>query len=279
MQSKKGTRKRHKGMITKEIAAQMKVAFEPMTIGPPAKLFVGLFGRPGTGKTRIMATAPRLGVIPLQRKTRPTVELTLKELYPKRRIWWPKDSDEFFKYKNPMELAMMNVEESKTFYRNLVDRIKAACWTLLENKEVDTIGIDSGYTLYQMIVAAHYGRSTRFSAEKTAWEPPNSEMRMLLESLQSKHIVFTTEPKEAYVGKVGQGYNDPAGYKPLGHETNVLVETCHSVADGWWIDIRMCQDRAELQGPAGQKLLMNELIEFKYLAAELRQDTTPEDWE
>jgi hypothetical protein len=261
------------------INKNQKVEFEPLVIGKPDKLFLGVFGKAGTGKTRIMATAPGLAVIPLQRKTRPTVEQVLKELYPGRKVWWPKNADEFYKYKNPGAMAMMTVDESRTFYRELVDKIKAACWSLLDHPEVKTIGIDSGYTLYQMIVAAYYGRSMKFSSEKFAWEPPNTEMRMLLESLQTKHLVFTTESKEAYQGKNGLGYDDPAGYKQLGYEANVLVETHYSVADGFWLDVRMCQDRAALQGQDGQRLLMGEMVEFKYLAKELRPDSEIEDWE
>lgn len=261
------------------VAADKRIEFEPLQIGVPDKLFIGVFGRSGTGKTRLMGTAPGLGVIPLQRKTRPTIEQVIKDLYPGRKVWWPKDSDQFYKYKNPMEMAMMDLSESKEFYRKLVDRVKYACWSLLDIPEVKTIGIDSGYTLYQMIVAAHYGRSTRFSAEKTAWEPPNTEMRTLLESLQTKHLIFTTEAKEAYAKKESLGYDDPSGYKQLGYEANALVETKFSVEEGFYWDVRMCQDRAALQGEAGQRLLSNDLCEFKYLAAELRQDTSPEDWE
>jgi len=266
-------------MITTVVDKSKRVEFEPLEIGQPDKLFVGVFGKAGTGKTRLMATAPGLGVIPLQRKTRPTVEQVIKDLYPTRKVWWPKNADEFYKYKNPMEMSMMNREESIAFYRALVDRIKIGCWSLLDLPEVKTIGIDSGYTLYQLIVAAHYGRSMRFSAEKTAWEPPNTEMRSLLESLQTKHVVFTTESKEAYSGKTGLGYDDPAGYKQIGYEANVLVETHYTVPDGFWWDVRMCQDRAALQGEAGQHLLMGEMCEFKYLAKELRPDSSLEDWE
>lgn len=266
-------------MNTTTIAKDKKIEFEPLVIGAPDKLFVAAFGRAGTGKTRLMATAPGLGVIPLQRKTRPTVEQVLKELYPGRKVWWPKNADEFYKYKNPMELAMMNREESITFYRDLVDRIKAGCWSLLDHPEVKTIGIDSGYTLYQLIVSAHYGRTTRFSAEKTAWEPPNTEMRMLLESLQSKHIVFTTEAKEAYLKKDPLGYDEPAGYKPIGYECNALIETRFTVEEGFWTDVRMCQDRAALMGEQGQRILSGDMCEFKYLAKELRPDSEIEDWE
>lgn len=242
-------------------------------------LFLGIFGRAGTGKTRLMATAPGLAVVPLQRKTRPTVEQVLRELYPGRTVWWPKDAEVFYKYAKPMEVAMMDLEESKKFHRDLVDKIKAACWKLLENKDVRTIGIDSGYQLYQLIVAAWYGRSMRFSAEKTAWEPPNTEMRTFLESLQTKHLIVTTESKEAYAKKEALGYDEPAGYKQLGYDTNILVETRFSVEEGYWIDVRMCQDRAELQGSPGQRLLSAEMIEFKYLAKEIRSDSEVEDWE
>jgi hypothetical protein len=266
-------------LIQKPIAAAQKVEFEPLVIGQPDKLFVGVFGRAGTGKTRLMATAPGLGVIPLQRKTRPTIEQVLKDLYPDRKVWWPKDADAFYKYKNPMQMSMMDLAESKAFYRDLVDKVKHACWSLLDMPEVKTIGIDSGYTLYQMIVAAHYGRSSRFSAEKTAWEPPNTEMRTLLESLQTKHIVFTTESKEAYANKTALGWDEPAGYKSIGYEANALVETHYTVADGFWLDVRMSQDKASLMGAEGQRLLTDDTIEFKYLAAQLRPDTSPEDWE
>lgn len=261
------------------VSAAQRVEFEPLQIGQPDKLFIGVFGRAGTGKTRLMATAPRLGVIPLQRKTRPTVEQVIKELYPGRKVWWPKNSDEFYKYKNPMEMSLMDLDTSKKFFRELVDRVKFGCWSLLDHPDVDTIGIDSGYTLYQMIVAAHYGRSMRFSAEKVAWEPPNTEMRTLLESLQTKHLIVTTEAKEAYQGKNGLGYDDPAGYKQLGYESNVLVETQFSVPDGFWLDVRMCQDKASLQGEKGQKLLVGDMVEFKYLAKEIRPDSDIEDWE
>jgi len=262
-------------------AANQNVAveFEELTLGYRDNLFLGVFGRPGTGKTRLMATAPGLAVIPLQRKTRPTVEQVLKELYPKRTVLWPKNHDEFYRYGRPLEMSMMKVDESKAFYRSLVDKIKASCWRLLDDKRCRTIGIDSGKTLYDMIVSAHYGRSTRFSAEKTAWEPPNTEMRTFLESLQPKHVIFTTESKEAYLKKESLGYDEPAGYKPIGYEANVLVETKYSIEEGFWIDVRMCQDRAALQGEEGQKILMGDMCEFKYLAAQLRTDTSYEDWE
>jgi hypothetical protein len=270
-------------MISTTVQKDQRIEFEPLTIGAPDKLFLGVFGKAGTGKTRIMATAPGLGVIPLQRKTRPTVEQVMRELYPKRKVWWPKNAEEFYRYKNPMEMSMMGATESKEFYRALVDKIKAACWSLLDMPEVKTIGIDSGYTLYQMIVSAHYGRSTKFSELRVAWEPPNTEMRMLLESLQAKHIVFTTESKEAWSGSgknaVSLGYDDPAGYKQLGYEANCLVETKYTTAEGFWVDIRMCQDRASLQGADGEKLLMGEMVEFKYLAQQLRPESQIEDWE
>ena len=91
----------------------------------------------------------------------------------------------------------------------------------------------------------------------------------MLESLQTKHLIFTTESKEAYNNKVALGFDETAGYKSLGYETNALVETHFTVAEGFWLDVRMSQDRAALMGEEGQRLLMGDLVEFKYLAAQL----------
>lgn len=270
-------------MKTNTITENKRIEFEPLVIGQPDKLFIGVFGRAGTGKTRLMATAPGLGIIPLQRKTRPTVEQVIRDLYPNRKVYWPKNADEFYRYRNPMEMSMMNVEESKAFFRALVDRIKIGCWSLLDMPEVKTIGIDSGYTLYQLIVAAYYGRVMRFSELRVAWEPPNTEMRSLLESLQTKHVVFTTESKEAWSGSgkssVSLGWDEPAGYKQLGYEANALVETRFNADEGFWVDVKMSQDAPALMGESGKKLLTGEMVEFKYLAKQLRPDSDLSDWE
>ena len=47
-------------MKTTTVTSDKKVEFEVLTPGAPDKLFIGVFGRAGTGKTRLMATAPGL---------------------------------------------------------------------------------------------------------------------------------------------------------------------------------------------------------------------------
>jgi len=257
--------------------------FEPLRLGPPGNLFIAVFGRPGTGKTRLIGTAPGLGVIPLQRKTLPTIEQVKRELYPHRTILWPKNPDELYKYANPMTMALMEREESKKFHRELVDKIKASAWALLARPEVKTIGIDDGTTLYNMMACAYYGKSSRFSADaasaKKAYGPINDEFQEFLVSLESKNVVMSFQGGEAYVKDVAQGFDEPKGYKQIGFHANALVETRFDIADGFWIDVRMCQDRAALQGEQGQRLLLGDLCEFKYLAQQLRPDSASEDWE
>ena len=58
-------------MKTTTVTSDKKVEFEVLTPGAPDKLFIGVFGRAGTGKTRLMATAPGLGVIPLAAQDAP----------------------------------------------------------------------------------------------------------------------------------------------------------------------------------------------------------------
>ena len=57
------------------------------------------------------------------------------------------------------------------------------------------------------------------------------------------------------------------------------METHFSVAEGFWLDVRMSQDRAALMGEEGQRLLMGDLVEFKYLAAHCGPKPVTEDWE
>jgi hypothetical protein len=258
------------------------VEFDILVPGPPEKIHLGVYGRAGSGKTRLMATAPGLGVIPLQRKTRTTVEQVIKDLYPNRKILWPKNADEFYKYRDPMELSQMNRDQSKAFHHQLLDRIKQAAWTLLEHPGCRSIGIDPFYMFYDIVLAKHYGKSRRFirsAEEKVAYGPPNDETREFITSLQDKNLILTTEAGEAYQGKLALGYDEAKGYKSIGYDVNCLVETRHSAAEGFWLDVRMCQDRAELQGVAGQRLLVEKTVEFKFLACEIRPSSSLGDWE
>ena len=271
-------------MIEKKIPAGQRVEFETMsTGGDPDNLFVAVFGRAGTGKTRLMGTAPGLGVIPLQRKTRPTIEQVLRDLYPERKIFWPKNADEFYKYQNPMAMSLMNFEEGKIFHRQLVDKIKRGAWSLLEHPEVKTIGIDDGTTLMNLFLFAHYGKASKLHGDadvaRKLYGPPKDEFKEFLVSLQAKHLVMTFQGGEAYVKNQAQGFDEPKGFKEIGFECNVLAETHYTPAEGFSLDVKMCQDRASLQGEAGQKLLNGEMIEFKYLASQVREWTSPDDWE
>lgn len=269
-------------MIQKPISDKpVRIEFETLELGAPDKLFIVPFGRPGSGKTRLLATAPGLGIIPLQRKTRPTVEQVMRDLYPDRVILWPKNAELLYKYENPAALALMDRDESKKFHRELFERVKQAAWALLENPKCKTIGIDDGTTLYEMVLAAHYGKSRRFISgadQKVAYGPPNDDFRDFLVSLSAKHLVMPFKSGEAYKKNVPLGFDEPKGYKEIGYECNCLVET--SVSKGsFWFDIRMCQDRAALMGEAGERILSDDMCEFKFLAQQIRPDSSLEDWE
>lgn len=268
-------------MIQKPVStAPQKIEFETLVPGAPDKLFIVPFGKPGSGKTRLMASAPGLAVIPLQRKTRPTVEQVMRDLYPDRKVLWPKNAELLYKYENPAALALMTRDESKQFHRDLFDRVRNAAWSLLEHKDCQTIGIDDGTTLYDMVLAAHYGKSRRFISgadQKVAYGPPNDEFKEFLTSLSSKHLVIPMKSGEAYKKNVGLGFDEPKGYKEIGYECNCLVETfCDKGA--FWYDIRMCQDRAALMGEAGERILTDDMCEFKWLAMQIRPDSDIEDW-
>lgn len=246
------------------------------------------YGEHGTGKTRLIVTAPSkdssgaVGVVPLDSKTRATIRDARRELsLEHKRFKFP--AEDFIRHQQPMALAMMKPEEAIKYYRKHVNKIKDACWTLAEDKQVSTIAIDSGSQLWEDVLYAHYGRSQRILPRDRG--PANQEMRDLLNSLQDKHLIVTHRSKEVWRNDKPTGLREPSGYSDMGYYVNVLAEHEHNQkpdrARNWRfsLSVRMCQARAALQGPDGENLLTDDSITFAALAMNIFPDSSPEDWE
>lgn len=236
----------------------------------PEKLAICNYGEHGTGKTRLIATAPDVGVIPLDRKTRGTIERVRAELNPTGRIWFPKI--DFIRQANPMALAVMSPEDSIKYYRKHVDRIKDACWTLADPKHpCRTIGIDSGSQLWEDILFANYGRNQKIMPRDRG--SANQEMKDLLNSLQGKHLIITHRAREVWKNEKPTGTFDVAGFADIGYYVNVLVEHERGERDGKFsLSARMCQANASLHGDAGRKMLEGDDITFLSLAMKVYGD-------
>lgn len=224
------------------------------------RLAICNFGEHGTGKTRLIATAPDVGVIPLDRKTRGTIERVRKEISPNSQIWFPKA--DYIRHEDPMALAMLPPEESMKYYRKHVNKIKDACWTLADPKHpCRTIAIDSGSQLWEDILFANYGRNQKIMPRDRG--SANQEMKDLLNSIQGKHLIVTHRSKEVWKNDKPTGRNDVAGFADIGYYCNVLVEHERNERSGEFsLSARMCQANAGLHGDAGRKMLIDSEITF-----------------
>jgi len=250
----------------------------------PRKLSVVPFGEGGRGKTRFILTAPGpIGVIPLNRKCRPTIENFMSSVCPGKKIYFPKQ--DLIRHGNPMKTAMMDpycenklvkvgVSEpaccARHYYRWHVNRVKDAVWTMAENPDIRTIAIDDGTQLYEDILYAHYGRANRISDEKTVYGPPNQEMIDIINSIDHKHLIFPHQAKDEYKGKTATGRDTVKGFKEVGYYVSVLAEfTRDDAKQDFHLSVRMCQENAGLHGDGGRNLLKNDDISFLNLAIKI----------
>lgn len=247
----------------------------------PPRLLLASFGDGGCGKTRFIATCPGpVGVIPLNRKCKPTIETVRVELCPDKKFYFPEV--DLLRHGNPMKLAMMEPWcENKMlrlgidppeccarhYYRWHVNRVKDACWTMAERADIRTIAIDDGTQLYEDILYAHYGRANRISEDKTVYGPPNQEMIDLINTLSGKHLVITHQAKDEYKGKTATGRDTVKGFREVGYYVNCLVEFSRDDAkQTFQLSVRMSQDNAGLHGDGGKNILRDDEITFADLA-------------
>jgi len=266
------------------------------TILADDKLALGIFGEQGSGKTRFGITAPDpIGIIPLDRKSRATVKRISEELG--KKVVMP--VHDFVRTENPMKMAMLkptcgqSVDIKLTdaapryccaihYYRWHVNRIKSAAYTLYNNPGIRSIMIDTGTQLWEDILFAHFGRSERVMPRDRG--PANQEMIEFLNCLSGKHLIITHKAREIWRNDKPTGRFDWAGFPHLGYHTNVIAEmVCDETkAEGtegrFYLNMHLCQDNPDIQGPGGKKLLMDEQINFQTLAYSIYPDQDPDQW-
>jgi hypothetical protein len=246
------------------------------------------FGEHGSGKTRLIATAPGpVGVVPLDIKTRGTIERVRHELCPDKKILFPKQ--DYIRHADPMKLAMMDHESSMKYYRQHVNSIKDAAFSLAERKDVKTIAIDNGTQLFEDMMYACYGRTLKIMPRDRG--EVNQEIKNFLNSLQHKHLIITHRAAEIWRGPEGKekptGEYRLKGFSDMGYYVNLLLE--HRCNEEKWkegeprfsIHVHMCQARASLMFDDREEIesLTDELITFQNIAVAVYPDSDYGDWE
>ena len=229
------------------------------------KLAVGSFGKAGSGKTRLILTMPgKIGAICLDRKSRRTIERGAEQLgLPKGKIVLPKE--DFVRLARPMELAMMTNDNAMVFYREHVNRIKDAVFTLAERSDIDSIAIDSGTQMTEDVLFANYGRDQKIMPRDRGLF--NSEMKQLFAGIQNKHVLVTHEARAIWLNDKPTKTDEWTGWSKLPYNVSMIVEHFGPPhKKGFELVVRLCQDQPDL---IGQTIQEGEDIDYEALAMQV----------
>lgn len=255
----------------------------------------GIYGPEGSGKTRLLTTAPDpIGIVPLDRKTRWTVAKVMEEQG--KTVLMPKE--DFIRHAKPLELLSMGEVASKKYYLEHVKRVMDAAYTLLVHKDIRTVAVDSGSQLWEDILFKNFGRNQRIMPRDRG--PSNQDMIDFLNAMTGKHFIITFKAKEKWKTitnqKTGEQEDKPsgefemAGFNGSGYhltvvcemKRNLLYNTENGKGGGkdWQfsLNVKMCQANALIQGPQGQDLLTDDMISFQQLACQIYPNADPQDF-
>lgn len=261
--------------------------------GSKPTVVMNAFGLDTSGKSRFAMTGPEvIGIVPLDRKTRRTVEKTAKEL--NKRFLMPKD--DLILPISPIRLQGMDDKKIMALYSEHMEKVKAAIFTLHAHSDVQTISIDLATQLYTYICYSHYGRemaTIRVGGElRKDRGAANQDMRDLINAISDKHVILTHQCRAEYVNNAPTGWNTNDGYPHLGHACNVSVEfinnskwnpnipeSAPAYGDVSWhygIRVKRCQEMPELEGK--EIVLTDDNVNFLCLANLMWPTEDPEQF-
>lgn len=257
---------------------------------------LAVYGPHGTGKTRLGTTLPgKIGVTPLNRKTRQTVISTAKEF--EKRVVIP-DVD-LVRSSNPMKGSKLKPDCEKVVEveidkdqpwccakhngRWAADRAKQTAFDMYSRADVDSLLIDGFDMLCEDVFIAHYGRSERVSPRDRG--PYNKEIIEFLGCISGKHFCLTMGAKEVWKNDKPTGIMDWAGFSNLGYHVNCIAELrTHENYDAnkhdeqFMLDVILCQANKGLMGVAGKEVLTDTSISFPMLAKLVYPESDFDSW-
>lgn len=228
-----------------------------------APIVVSSYGTPGSGKSRLIGTAPgSIGLLPTESKSKQTVLAIAREFG--RHVILP-DID-LNRTANPMLLAaipqscivvgdaahknwsggqiqdaMQAISKTITltsappdccqrhYYRWHVNRVKAVSYQMLADDRIRTIAVDTFGTFVDDVSYANYGVTGVIDPKEFGFAPRedmNKEIREWLNNMSVKNLVLTHHSGDVWKdGKPLKGKTKPASaFGKIGHFTSIMVE-------------------------------------------------------
>jgi hypothetical protein len=269
-----------------------KVQFTESLDSNETPWIIGLFGREGSGKTRLPITGPEvIGYIPLEKKSYKTISDVGKELG--KRVIVPKNSEQFII--NSRKANMLSVYEGtsekakgeannklKAYYREYADRIYDATYAMLEHGEIRTVVIDTFTQMCGILESANYGFEDKMiRIESQVYKDKRDYRQEVIDFLNSlpgynKTVWLLHRERAEYAHGKDTGRKVHEGFQFLGNYTNLLL---HAESNPKWnpnsededkswhwaLSCRTVQANPTLEGPDGYRMLKDDEISFSNL--------------
>lgn len=245
---------------------------------------IGIFGKEGTGKTRLAATAQEWadsrGFVPawiiMDRKTRKTV----RDVYTEMGWGAPiANKEDFVSQKNALKLATTDdLNLVKSAYTEAFQKVLDAATALAVDPTVNPIIFDSGSQLWDWIAYAHFGRK-QDAGKSRVWGAPKQDWTDLFDALSSKTVIITLRAKDEYSNDARTGRDTWDGPPHMGYTSSTIVSliqekrplvTGETFIDRFKLNIVQSQDNKGAEGREG--VLVGEMITFFNLLGMLRPD-------
>lgn len=240
---------------------QIELVYAPSSFQEP--LIVGVFGGPGTGKSRLIASAPSdVGLIATERKSKGTVINDAAKFG--RRIVMPEK--DMLRVGNPMLIdrlentcivigdtnhkgwtpgqiqdKMQDIADTiridsphpvcckRHYYRWHVNRVKSVAYRFaLEMDNIRAIGIDTFGTFVNDVSYANYGLSGVIDPKEFGFAPREDmikEIRDFLNVVTVKHLILTHHSKDVWKDNRPTNKTQLDGkFSKLGHDVSVMLE-------------------------------------------------------
>jgi hypothetical protein len=279
-------------------------------------LIISVYGAPGTGKSRLLGTAPGVGLLATENKARQTVIKTAAEFG--RTVVMPDVS--LNRTANPMLLAslpqtcivlgdavhknwtagaiqdeMQKIAKTITltsppptccqrhYFRWAVNRTKETGYRMLEDDRIKTIGVDTFGAFVDDVSYANYGITGVIDPKEFGFAPREDmikEIREWLNNMSTKNLVLTHHSKEVWKDGKPTNKTQPDGkFSKIGHYTSVACEMI--VTDQEFGAGRYVLKTKDCQANAsiiGLELLADEEITFQNLAMQVYPESDPDFW-
>lgn len=294
------------------------VQIEELNTDTREPLSIAIHGKGGVGKTRFGMTMPApIGVVPLGKKCRATVEQARKEFG--KRVLMPKQ--DLVRLDNPLFVASLKAacnqaslkidlerEQPKCcaihYFRWHVDRVKSVIYRFaaMPDEQCKSILIDDGSILYEDIQFANHGRrdDSLFESKKVVQRDRASdfaEMREIWNACARKHVVMIHRSKPIWKDNTDTGRVGLRGWADTPYEASVTLrlesnaddianllkskkDTERRKAGEMQVQFSAVVEMCQANAAAiGERVDESDFVTFPYIATLVYPNTELEDWE